>query len=299
MAENADPGEEQRAILSQPLTNAVFEPLSSLIDVDIAAASDRGLVAYHNTDHYLAVRLGRSQETLVTSLAAEDLPRPFSESAYAMLIADGVGEHGVGGRASRVAVSALAHLAIQFGRWHVRVEPDTFADIAGQSDFLFRQANDAVIDASRADFRLAEMATSMTAVYIAGADLFFAHVGHSRAYVFRDGSLIQLTHDHTHQPPAHGASPAPLHARLDLQHVVTETVGGRRGGPQVEVEHVQLWSGDRVLLCTNGLTDAVTEDRIADVLALRRSPPEECGELIELALEAGRDGDDRRVLGPP
>ena len=57
----------------------------------------------HNTDHYLAIRFGRLQETLVTSLAAADLPRTEEYAAYAMLVADGLDESGAGARASRVA----------------------------------------------------------------------------------------------------------------------------------------------------------------------------------------------------
>jgi len=287
MAEDIDAA-KRRAALAQPLNNPGFEPTSSLIEVDVAAASNRGKLRYQNTDHYLAVRLGRVQETLLTSLAADDLPRRFSEYAYAMLVADGFGDSGPGARASRVALSAIAHLAIRYGRWHVRTEPEKFAEIVGQGEFFFRHANEAVIEASRADFRLAEMATSMTAVYIAGTDLFFAHVGHSKAFIFRQGELIPLTHDHTAVPEGrHHAPGPPPPGRLDLHHLVTESIGARAGGPRVEIEHVQLWVGDRILLCTNGLTDAVKADRIADVLALRRKPQDTCDALVQLALEAG------------
>ena len=68
---------------------------------------------------------------------------------------------------------------------------------------------------------------------------------------------------------------------------MTETLGGRIGGPKVEIEHVRLWSGDRVLLATNGLTDALSDDQIADILALRRSPNDDCQRLIDQALAAG------------
>ena len=86
--------------------------------------SDCGKVAAHNTDHYLALRLGRLQETLASSLSAGDLPARFEEYAYAMVVADGLGEEGAGARASRVALSTLAHLAVRYGRWNVRIERD-------------------------------------------------------------------------------------------------------------------------------------------------------------------------------
>jgi len=283
------PDPDWRNILSKPLGTSEFQPLSSRVELDIAGDTHVGKVQAHNTDHYLAIRLGRVQETLATSLAAGDLPPDFEEYGYAMLVADGLGEQGAGVQASRVALSAVAHLAIQYGKWNVRLKPEANLEIIQQGQFFYRRANDAVMAARRADRRFANMSTSVTAVYIAGADLFFAHVGHSRAFILRDGTLIQLTVDHTRrQERLNGAEPHPLSAtHLDVTHLVTKTVGGNEGGPDVEIEHVQLWNGDRVLLCTNGLTDAVSDERIADVLAMRRHPREDCQHLIEMALAAG------------
>jgi protein phosphatase len=288
-----------RAILAKRLDVSRFQPVYSIVEVDVGARSDCGLIQPHNTDHFLAIRIGRVQNTLVTSLAAEDLPPDFHEYGYALVVADGLGKHGAGVRASRVALSAIAHLAIQYGRWNVRLAAETPADIIEQGEFLYRRANQAVLDASNADDRLAGMAASLTAVYIVGVDLFFAHVGHARAFLFRDGALIQLTTDHTLLQDGRAApGPKPLAgSKLDVTHVVTETVGGRAGGPDVEIEHVQLWSGDRIVLCTNGLTDVVTEEDIADVLALRRTPDEDCRRLIERAIAAGGPDNVTVVIG--
>src|SRR6185503_15464842 len=84
-----------------------------------------------------------------------------------------------------------------YGKWNVRVGADSASDIIEQGEFFYGQVSDAMAQAARADFRLADMATSLTAVYIAGADLFFAHLGHSRAFLYRNGVLIQLTMEHT------------------------------------------------------------------------------------------------------
>jgi protein phosphatase len=255
----------------------------------MAAASDCGKVQKLNTDHFLAIRLGRMQETLLTSLPAADLPPRFEEYGFAMLVADGIGKGGAGARASRVALSALAHLSIRYGRWNLRIGPETPAEVIQQSELFLRWAHEAVVQASRADPKLAGMATSVTAVYVAGHDLFFGHAGHSKAFLFRNGQLIQLTPDQTLSGERETARrPRPLrHSKIDSSHVVTETLGSGTDGPHAAIEHLQLWSGDRLLLCTNGLTDVVTDDQIADVLALQRRPEEDCQQLIELALGAG------------
>jgi protein phosphatase len=291
-----DPNIQWRSLLSRPVDIEPFKPLSSTASLRVAAASVCGKLRPHNTDHYLAIRLGRMQETILSSLAPADLPPRFEESAYALLVADGLGDRGSGARASRVALSALAHLAIKYGRWNVRVDADSIAEITEQGAFLYRRVNDAVVEAGRADARLADMATSLTAMYVAGADLFFANVGHSKGFLFRHGDLFQLTSDHTldqQRLDSIRATPG-VDIRKDFTHVVTKLVGGR---PDLDaaIEHVDLLSGDRLVLCTNGLTDAVALNEIAGTLALQRRPDDDCQRLIELA-RAARSADDVTVI---
>jgi PPM family protein phosphatase len=281
--------DEWRAIVSRPLDIPAFQPLSSAVGIDVAAASSSGKARSQNTDHYLVVRFGRLQETMLTSLAAADLPPPFEEYAYAMMVADGLDEEGGGARASRLALSTVAHLAVRYGKWNVRIGPDNIIEVVEQSELLYREVNNAMREASKAEIRLADMAASLTAVYIAGADLFYMHVGHSRAYLFRNGVLIPLTTDHTLEQLRREAHKPTLldQAKRDQAHVLIETLGGSSSGPGMTIEHVQLLTGDRVILCTNGLTDVVSADTIADVLAAQRRPAEECQRLVDLALAAG------------
>jgi PPM family protein phosphatase len=77
------------------------------------------------------------------------------------------------------------------------------------------------------------------------------------------------------------------HAKRDLKHVVTKTIGGGAGDADVDIEQIPLVHGDRLLLCTNGLTDGVSDDEIADSLAIRRSPEEDCRQLVDLAALSG------------
>src|SRR5262245_23397 len=119
MSHDADIG--RRAVVSAPLDFRSVQPLSSAISVEIAAASVCGLARTENSDQYLALRTSRSQETLLTSLGAADLPERFEEYDYAMIVADGLGEGAIGARASRLTLSALAHLAIEHGKWNIRL----------------------------------------------------------------------------------------------------------------------------------------------------------------------------------
>ena len=141
------------------------------------------------------------------------------------------------------------------------------------------------------------MTTALTIAYSAGDDLFVAHVGHSRAYLFREGELTRLTRDHTiAQHLADTNRPAAVERRAqDLRHILTDAVGAAGAHPLVEIERFRLKNGDCVLLCTNGLTDMVNENRIADVLAHRREPRAQCAMLIDLANSAG-GGDNITVV---
>jgi protein phosphatase len=250
-----------------------------------AARSERGAARTSNHDHYLAVRLERAQETLATSLSPADIPEPFHEYGYAMLVADGIGEAGAGSVASRVAISTIAHLALEHGRWNLRVNPDSVMDIMARAERFYSRADVEVFSRSRAAAPLSGMSTSLTAAYSAGASLFVAHVGHSRAYLFREGLLTQMTRDHT--MARHIASAkcpvAVERSAQDLQHILTDAIGAGPTAPVVDVEQFRLKHNDMVLLCTNGLTDVIDDGRIADLLALPRQPAEQCALLIEMA----------------
>ena len=285
----------RQEIATQPLEIEPFYPLSSAGMLDIAGRSVRGKLHSHNSDHYLAVKLGRVQETLLSSLASGDLPPRFEECAYSILIADGRGRRAAGARASRVALSTLAHVAIRCGKWHMRVDPGTAENIKQQAEFFGRQAHDALYQAHLADAQLSELATSLTAVYIAGADLFVLNIGTSKAFLFHDDQLVRLTTDRTlHQWLGAAHERASEDAPPSLRNADGKTTGGQADDP-VRVEQFQLASGDRLLLCTNGLTDVVSEREIAETLTSRRDPREQCQELVDLALAAG-SADDITVI---
>jgi PPM family protein phosphatase len=138
--------------------------------------------------------------------------------------------------------------------------------------------------------------TTLTATFGAGRDLFFAHVGHSRAYLFREGQLMRLTRDHTLGQQRQRLATAPLmdinRTARDLRHILTDTIGmSGPAGPQIDLERIRLNDADRVLVCTNGLTDSVDEETIRKALATDQSPDDQCQALVALALADGGEDD--------
>src|SRR5262245_6283881 len=229
----------RRRLLSPILDAERFQTLSSAVRVEIGATSQRGTLRPHNDDHYLAIRLARSQAIISTSLVSSDLPDNFQEQAFAFLVADGLGDRGVGSLASRIALSTFAHLALHFGQWNVRIDSFTAAQVMERAKRFYERINEAVLKRGQENAELRGMATTLTAAYSAGEDLFIAHVGHSRAYCFREGDLLPLTADHTIAGRnANGSKPQAVpRASQDLQHILTDTLGGKAGLPEILIEH--------------------------------------------------------------
>ncbi len=279
-----------------------FPPLSARVRVDFGAHSRRGLLHSVNEDHYLIIELGRHQKTLLTSLPESVVAKQFDEFGYGMIVADGFGGTGTGESASRLALATLMHLVLHFGKWNLRIDDQIAQEVIQRAERFYRHIDSAVVNQSLKG-PVPGLQTTLTAVFGAGRDLFFAHVGHSRAYLFRQGTLLRLTHDHT--IGRRHASTVPVAALVDvnaaardLKHIILETMGMSGGsGPAIDLERFQVDDDDRVLVCTNGLTDMVDEDMIAEVLGMPQSSDEQCRKLIDLAVAAGGDDDVTVLVG--
>jgi protein phosphatase len=281
----------------EPLFDAQeFPPPSTTVEVTFGAQSRRGRSRPVNEDHYLVLRLGRHQETLMTSLPDEVIGARFDEYGHAMVVADGMGGAGHGEAASHLAIATLVHLVRHFGKWNLRIDDAIAREIMARAERFYRYV-DATVISQRDMGPVRAHQTTLTATFGAGHDLFFAHVGHSRAYLSRDGHLLRLTRDHTiGRRQSTTVATAPLvdvnTSARDLAHILTDTIGmGGSVGPTIDIERFQLLDDDRVLVCTNGLTDMVDEEQIGDALALDEPPDDQCRALVDLAMASGGDDD--------
>src|SRR3954470_22283344 len=178
------------------LKRLAIPPPSAAVEATFGAQSRRGRSRPINEDHYLVFRLGRHQETLLTSLRDHAISAPFDEYGYAMVVADGVGETGGGEAASRLAIATLVYLVRYLGKWNLRVDETIAREIMARAERFYQHVDGTVAEQRRAGPGAVDQ-TTMTATFGAGRDLFFAHVGHSRAYLHRHGQLMRLTRDHT------------------------------------------------------------------------------------------------------
>jgi serine/threonine protein phosphatase PrpC len=139
------------------------------------------------------------------------------------------------------------------------------------------------------------MGTTLTAAYTVGPEAFIGHVGDSRAYLYHQGDLKQLTRDHTLAQQCLDLN-LPVLSR-SWYHTLTNCLGGNEKEVQVEFHHLRLGDGDQLLLCTDGLTDMVPHEDIVGILGRHGYPQETVQALVDRALERGGKDNVTVVLG--
>jgi len=275
-----DPSGAAEAALASPTAG---------VRVECAAASDVGKVRANNEDHYLISRLGRSMTVLSTSLPPDALSESFEEAGYVLVVADGMGGMAAGEVASSLAITSGIKQSLRSPKWSFRFDDAEARELVQRVTRYFEGMHAAVMARANSDAALAGMGTTLTVAYSAGLDLFTFHVGDSRAYLFRGGRLQQLTRDHTvAQMLADSGSVTPDEAaHLDVRHVLTNALGAGRPAISPQVRRVRLADGDMVLLCSDGLTEMVADERIAALLTRHAAPADACNALVGEALANG------------
>jgi serine/threonine protein phosphatase PrpC len=269
--------------------SAAFQSFSSQIHVEASALSHPGRVRTNNEDQFLIAKLTRSLETMQTSLKAGEVPERADEVNHVFVVADGMGGHAAGEVASRMAISNIVKLALQLPDWIFRVDEEHVPEMEWRARRLVQQVSTMLVERGRQEPAMQGMGTTLTAARSLGRDLMVVHVGDSRAYLFRGGQLRRLTRDHTYAQVLAdtGLLAAGDAADSRLRHILTNALGGSDGHVEADIDMVQLEDGDRLLLCSDGLTDLVDDETIAKTLAQIRVSSEACAELVRLALDRG------------
>jgi len=266
------------------------------LSVKAFGITDKGKVRSSNEDQFLIAELTKAMRVCQTSLP-EPRVQIGEERAHLFLVADGMGGHQAGERASALAVVAIEHFTLNTFKWFFGPDGGEAQKALAQLETALSNA-DARILAEAADHpELRGMGTTVTMAFHLGTQVCVVHVGDSRAYMHRNGELHQPTEDHTLTADMvrSGALRPDQVAQHHLRHVITNVIGGQALGVTVEARALEVQAGDRLLLCSDGLTEMVTNADIAATLDAEPAPEVAAKKLLAQANDGGA-GDNITLL---
>jgi len=192
------------------------------------------------------------------------------------VVADGMGGARAGEVASRTAVQAFEEGLPDAGSPEQRLAQ------------VIVGANERIHGKAKADDQLAGMGTTLTAVWVGDTDVSIAHVGDSRAYLFREGQLVALTQDHSlvNELVQRGKLTPEQAAEHPQRSIITRALGPE-ASVEVDTQSRRARAGDVYLLCSDGLTSMIDDGTVAQILAAGGSLEEEGRRLIGAANDAG------------
>jgi serine/threonine protein phosphatase PrpC len=258
----------------------------TVLGMDAFGLTDVGKVRTSNEDHFVIASVRKSMELHHTSIVDQGpFERMRSAEARLFVVADGVGGRPGGELASGTAVQALLEYMAQIAGSFNNLDVDREQEFLDRLEAAVQQAHEGILRELGAGGH--GPATTLTMVMLVAPRAYVVHVGDSRAYYLHAGRLRQITRDQTtgQYMVDLGAWTEAQAARAGAAANLTSSVGGSELVPAVGLEDLE--PGDVLLLCTDGLTKHVPDDRIAAVLGEAGGAEAACRQLVTAALEDG------------
>jgi protein phosphatase len=253
--------------------------------------TDRGKVRPQNEDHFLVGELARTLWVQQTSV-----PQPHKQygrnRAHILVVADGMGGHHAGEVASALTVASLEGFVLHLLKRVSHIQTTDEQTVLREFQEALRQADALLFEEAANHPEYEGMGTTVTLGFVSGRRLFVVHAGDCRCYLYRGGQLRQLTKDHTlaGEMARRGMIKPEEVCRHHWRHVVTNVLGGKEMGVIADVYQADLEEDDVILLCSDGVTEMVSDERITAILVSETEPEAACMRLIAEANEhGGRD----------
>lgn len=282
---------------SYPPANQETRALSSSLDV--YGLTHPGKVRANNEDHFLVCSLQRKIEVYHTSLPDPSIFGRTEGLAFLALVADGVGGARAGEEASRITLEHLTRYVSRSLTCYYTSDP-------GDDETFVRELEEAAMKVHAEISEEAEhnpefhgMATTLTLWLGVGSSAYLLQVGDSRCYILQDDELVQISRDQT---IAEEFVEAGVISRSDAAfnrwtNVLSSAIGGPQAAPKVT--RVAQSLGSVGLMCSDGLTRHVSDDRIRERLINMKSARECCESLLQDALDAGGEDNITIIAGRP
>lgn len=277
--------------LATVTTNASTEPTAARKprddEIDLFGVTHPGKVRDRNEDHFLVGSLFKRLAIWATSLPDCDALRAANERLASLaMVADGVGGEAAGEEASRLALEEITQYITHSTDCYY-VSDARAAEFIDHLQAAATRAHQRVLERARADAGLRGMATTLTLWIITWPWAYLLQVGDSRYYLYRGGTLQQVTRDQTiaQELIDKGVMTRAAAAGSPLTHVLSSALGGEQTVPVV-TRILAEWT-DVHLLCSDGLTKHVSDERIAERLRTMTSARQACEALLQDALDGG------------
>lgn len=256
-------------------------------EIDVFGVTHQGLVRTENQDHFLLASIHKRVQVLKTSLSAQQrLPLADERLAFFAMVADGVGGGEGGGRASATALEVATEyfVASTDCYYNARSDDGPFIDVLQEAAL---KCHEAVMARAAEEGHGRTMATTLTLWMGVWPWYYLLQVGDSRYYLFREGELQQVTRDQTMAEDLvdEGVFTRTMAESSRYAHVLSSSIGGQAAVPVVTRLRAD-WHNVH-LLCTDGLTKHVSDEKIRDRLATMTSAQQVCEQLLQDALDGG------------
>jgi PPM family protein phosphatase len=267
-------------------------------EIDVYGLTHPGKVRRDNQDHFLICSLRKQMVVRHTSLP--DLSHLVADGerlASLAMVADGVGGAARGETASRVALEAVTQYVSRSMRCYYAAGSADDQEFYDALQEAARQSHAELLRHGEEDADYRGMATTLTLFLGVWPRAYLLQVGDSRCYLLRHGELAQITRDQTmaQEMVDLGIMKAEDAAGTRLAHTLTSSIGGRQTDPKV-TRFDMAW-GHVLLLCSDGLTRHVSDERLRDVLRSMTSARQACEDLLQEALDGGGSDNITIVVG--
>ena len=270
-------------------------PLDS--ELDVYGLTHPGKVRPNNEDHFLICALQKKMEVYHTSLPDASRLAGVERLAFLSMVADGVGGAAAGEEASRLALEGVTRYVSEALHCFYTSDPSDDSIFIQTLEEAALKVHNELAAASKENTELRGMATTLTLWLGVWPSAYLLQVGDSRCYILKDGELIQLSRDQTMAEDLieQGVFTRADAARTRWAHVLSSAIGGPQAAPVVR-KLDQAW-GNVGLMCSDGLTRHVSDDRIKERLTSMTSSRQVCEALLQDALDAGGNDNITIIVG--
>jgi serine/threonine protein phosphatase PrpC len=256
-------------------------------EIDVFGLTHQGMVRKANQDHFLLASIHKRVQVHLTSLSeAERLPFGDERLAFIAMIADGVGGGAGGEKASATTLEIATHYVVESMNCYYGADSAAATFIDALQAAAVR-CHHAVVARAQAEAVTRSMATTLTLWMGVWPWYYLLQVGDSRYYLFRDGALTQVSRDQTLAQDLvdQGVFTRAIGQRSQFAHVLSSAIGGQETAPVVTRLRAD-WRNVH-LMCSDGLTKHVSDERLAARLGAMTSAKQVCEQLLQDALDGG------------